>query len=211
MNIITNENTAQTTQSSNFANYVRSTLVAISNLPAIAKFSIVILCLFLYFLYAYHKHGVKESLLLTALVWCFFILFTPLPDADVIVSFPVRVLWDIPMQYVELIVYVIAIAIVAIAYISNRNVFTKSALPRFLLNTIEIHSAPYIAMLITSAIIVFTILYVENSIYTAFMKDDYAELNTTSMIAIAVGILISASIYIYSAIYISKQRGGLFR
>ena len=93
-----------------------------------ARFTLLTSILVIYILYAVHKYGTSNGLLITALSWSFFIFCTPIADAGFIVAFPTRLLFNIRMIYTQIATYFIAILFIALAFIKGTNIFSKTIL-----------------------------------------------------------------------------------
>ena len=92
----------------------------------IAKFIAVALILIFYFLFISSKYGAQDGLLITLLVWSFFVFCTPVADAGILVGFPIRLATGVKMLHSEIIVTVAAFFITAFSYVFNPVIFSQT-------------------------------------------------------------------------------------
>lgn len=115
------------------------------------KFFLVLVILLLYTLFAAHKFGAREGMLISALTWSFFVLCTPIADAGILLDLPMRLITGIRMVYSEMAVWVIAIGLNIGATLFAPHVY-KATILLSLLSSIIHHPLPYWAIIILAAI-----------------------------------------------------------
>ena len=87
------------------------------------KFGIVSGVIGLYLLYVIWKHGIKHGIILTFLIWSFFVYCTPIADAGILVSLPIKFVLNVKMQITQLFVYLVAGIIIFLSYFFEKDVF----------------------------------------------------------------------------------------
>jgi hypothetical protein len=92
------------------------------------RFVLLLIILIGYIIYAIHKYGTSNGLLVTALSWSFFIFCTPIADAGFLVAFPTRILLKVRMIYTQIIAYFVATLFVAFAFMRDKSIFSKTIL-----------------------------------------------------------------------------------
>ena len=80
--------------------------------------SIVFILLFVYYGY---KRGTKYGFLLSAFIWAFFVCTTPIPEAGLLLSFPLKHFFDVPMDISQIFISIFALVLL---YLFYNNSFT---------------------------------------------------------------------------------------
>jgi len=79
------------------------------------KFLLLCILLVAYFAYLSYRFDVVTGGIASALTWSFFVLCTPIADAGFLLDFPLRLLFGIRMLISEIAVWILAIAVNAVA------------------------------------------------------------------------------------------------
>lgn len=136
------------------------------------KFLILLGILVLYAIFVIVKFGVKDGLAATGLTWAFFVLCTPIADAGFIVDFPVRLVVGLKMIYSELIVWGLALTIVAFNLLLNVEVFQKMEILEVFYTIIKT-PWPLWSIVIVSAIGTFLSIYIGDQIYSMVQQHNH--------------------------------------
>lgn len=136
------------------------------------KFLILISILIGYAIFVIIKFGVKDGLAATALTWAFFVTCTPIADAGFIVDFPVRLFTGLKMIWSEVIVWVLAISIIAYNYIFNIEVFGRMELLEVFKKIIET-PWPLWTIVIVSFFGTFLSIYIGDQIYNLVQQHNH--------------------------------------
>ena len=75
--------------------------------------SIVFILLFVYYGY---KRGTKYGFLLSVFIWAFFVCTTPIPEAGLLLSFPLKHFFDIPMDISQIFISIFALILLYLFY-----------------------------------------------------------------------------------------------
>lgn len=154
------------------------------------KFAILLCFLIIYYLYMSHKLGFHQGFHVIVLTWCFLVLCTPVSDAGFILSFPVRLFFDIPMIITQVFVFFLSISIVALY--KNRSQLRetyKKTLVLQLLDKVVTHLNPWIWYIIVCQIGTFVSVLFYDHIYSLVSGNASQAANTT-VLSIAGMILI---------------------
>lgn len=94
----------------------------------------------LIFIYYYIFFGLKRGLFTTFIIWCLFVAATPIPEAGLLVSVPLKNLLQIDLDITQMFVSFIALSFIFYSYYNFRQALTKTESGRFLLNIINFGS-----------------------------------------------------------------------
>lgn len=94
---------------------------------SLKRFLIVLTILFVYTSYLVFKFG-SEGIALAMLTWSTFVMATPIPDAGILLDFPLRILTGIRMVFSEMIVWVISISLNLYFLKFNPEVYNKTVI-----------------------------------------------------------------------------------
>jgi len=92
------------------------------------KYTLVLLILIAYFLITIFTMGLKNGLLVTIVTWSFFLFCTPLPDAGILLSLPIRLVSKIKMVYSQIGVFVIGILINLFVLLLYPKIYSRTIL-----------------------------------------------------------------------------------
>lgn len=129
------------------------------------KFIILLAILISYMVFVMLKFGVEDGLAATALTWAFFVTCTPIADAGFIVDFPVRLVIGLKMIWSEVIVWGLALLIIAYGLAFKAELFSQLELLE-LFKTILKNPWPLWNIIIISAVGTFLSIYIGDQIYT---------------------------------------------
>jgi len=87
---------------------------------------ISILCL-LYFIYNTYHYSVQTSFLKTLVLWATIVVATPLPSAALLLSFPAKVFFNIPMYISQIVVSIVSLGILYV-YSQYAQLFVQTIL-----------------------------------------------------------------------------------
>lgn len=99
--------------------------------------SILFILLFLYYSVLF---GFKRGLFSTFIIWCLFVAATPIPEAGLLVSIPLKTILKINLDTTQWVVSFIALAFLFYAYYNFRNRLAETQHGRFLLRIINFGS-----------------------------------------------------------------------
>lgn len=136
------------------------------------KFFILLLILAIYAAYVIFKFGLKDGLSTTFLTWAFFVTCTPIADAGFLVDFPVRILLGIKMIISEIIVWILALAVVAYHFIFNVEAFDTVEILR-VFHTIIVNPWPLWTIVIVSLIGTFISIHLGDKIFTMVQQRNH--------------------------------------
>lgn len=117
----------------------------------LTKFFLVLLVFIAYFIFISTKYGVQNGFLVACLTWSFFVLCTPVADAGFLIDFPLRLITNINMFFLEMIVWLIAIALNIYAIIFDPVIYEKTKI-LLLFKHILTDPLPFWSIIIVSAI-----------------------------------------------------------
>lgn len=133
-----------------------------------------------YFIFAAHKYGARDGLLISFLSWSFFVLCTPIADAGILIDFPMNLITGIKMVYSEMIVWTIAITLNLITYFTNPAIYSKTILLS-LFHEILKNPFPYWIVILISAMGTFLSVYIADNFVNPKRKKD-SEKHTSFLI-----------------------------
>lgn len=94
----------------------------------------------LIFIYYYVFFGLKRGLFTTFIIWCLFVGATPLPEAGLLVSVPLKNLLNIDLDITQMVVSFVALGFIFYSYYNFREALTTTKSGRFLLQIIDFGS-----------------------------------------------------------------------
>ena len=80
------------------------------------KFLFVVVIFFGYFVFVAYKYGFEQGFFVTALMWSFFVLCTPIADAGFLIDFPLRLITNVRMLISEVLIWIVAIVLNCYAF-----------------------------------------------------------------------------------------------
>jgi len=120
----------------------------------------------LIFVYYYIFFGLKRGLFTTFIIWCLFVTATPIPDAGLLVSIPLKNLLKIDLDITQWIVSFIALSFIFYSYYNFRISLSETKSGRFLLKIMDFGS---FSIFITSIIASVSLSYLINEIIDSIM------------------------------------------
>jgi hypothetical protein len=124
-------------------------------------FNGISLLFILIFVYYYIFFGLKRGLFTTFIIWCLFVTATPIPEAGLLVSIPLKNLLKIDLDITQWIVSFIALTFIFYSYYNFRISLSETKSGRFLLKIIDFGS---FSIFITSIIASVSLSYLINEI-----------------------------------------------
>lgn len=139
--------------------------------------------------------GVKNGLLISLFSWCFFMVVTPMPEAGIMFTVPLKYMTKIPLEKGHVIISAFAVAIVFAFYTFGHNIVketTVSELFTYIMNNRLYHM---ILLSIASSVIMSKFL---NDVIDAYTQKDMIFLLNETNQNLAILAFISVFIYIQS-------------
>lgn len=115
----------------------------------------------LIFIYYYIFFGIKRGLFTTFIIWCLFVGATPLPEAGLLVSVPLKNLLNIDLDITQMVVSFIALGFIFYSYYNFREDLSTTKSGRFLLRIIDFGS---FSIFVTSIIASVSMAYLLNEL-----------------------------------------------
>lgn len=88
------------------------------------SFKILSIILFIYFFYHWSHNPVKKSLLM----WSTLVVATPIPNASILLSFPLKVFYDIPFYVSQIVASILSIGFILFLPSLSQPTFLKNIL-----------------------------------------------------------------------------------
>ena len=131
----------------------------------------------LIFVYYYIFFGLKRGLFTTFIIWCLFVTATPIPEAGLLVSVPLKNLLKIDLDVTQMVVSFIALGFIIYAYYNFREDLSTTKSGRFLLRIIDFGS---FSIFVTSIIASISMSYLLNELidYIMYKKEINTNKNT---------------------------------
>jgi len=120
----------------------------------------------LIFIYYYLFFGLKRGLFTTFIIWCLFVTATPIPEAGLLVSVPLKNLLKIDLDITQWIVSIIALSFIFYSYYHFRTYLSESKGGRFLLRIIDFGS---FSIFITAIIASVSLAYLINELMDSIL------------------------------------------
>lgn len=154
---------------------IRETLKDRINLNIFNGLSLLFVLLFTYY---YIFFGLKKGLFTTFIIWCLFVIATPIPEAGLLVSVPLKNLLKIDLDKTQFVVSFIALGFIFYSYYYFRKYLSESKGGKFLLKIIDFGS---FGIFITSIIASVSLSYLINEVIDSVLFEKEIK-NTTNMI-----------------------------
>ncbi len=144
----------------------------------------------LIFIYYSITIDLKNGLFTTIIIWCFFVIATPITDAALLVSVPLKNIFNIDLYITQWISSFVALVFVFYSYYNFKSFLKSSASGRFLIKVID---AKLFIIFATCIIASFSMSYLLNEIidYIIYKKT----LNTVMNTFYAVMFVLAFSMY----------------
>ena len=142
---------------------IRESLKDEINLNIFNGLSLLFILLFTYY---YIFYGLKKGMFATFIIWCLFVIATPIPEAGLLVSVPLKNLLKIDLEKTQVVVSLIALGFIFYSYYHFRSYLSKSQGGRFLLKIIDFGS---FGIFITSIIASISLSYLINEIIDSIL------------------------------------------
>lgn len=120
----------------------------------------------LLFMYYYIFFGLKKGLFTTFIIWCLFVIATPIPEAGLLVSVPLKNLLKIDLDKTQFVVSFIALGFIFYSYYYFRKYLNESKAGKFLLRIIDFGS---FGIFITSIIASVSLSYLINEMIDSIL------------------------------------------
>lgn len=117
----------------------------------LARFLLLVAILVVYFFYVSQEYGAKTGVIVSYLVWSFFVLCTPISDGGFLIAFPIRLLFGVRMFTTQVVSWVLVVIVDGLLVAFDPSIFQYSVLTR-LLKKILLTPYPYWGILILSLI-----------------------------------------------------------
>lgn len=158
----------------------------------ITKFLILAISFFIYFLYLAHKQGAVNGSLATLLTWSFLVLCSPIPDGGFLIDFPLNLITNIKMVYLEIFPWLIAISINIYAYFYKSQIYKSNKILKLLKEIIS-RPNPYWSIIIISCIGTFLSLHLADKIVDKVKN--HKQINKTKNFITLITVVITIIMY----------------
>jgi len=91
----------------------------------------------LLFIYYVYTNGIEKGLFKTIFIWCKFVVATPIPEAGLLVSMPLKNLLNIELDKTQIIVSIFSLAYIIYSYVYFKNYLNQYNLGRYIIKIIE--------------------------------------------------------------------------
>lgn len=88
------------------------------------SFQILSIIMILYFFYHWSQNPLQKSLLL----WSTLVIATPIPNASILISFPAKVFFDVPLYISQIVASILSILFILFLPSLSRPIFLKNIL-----------------------------------------------------------------------------------
>ena len=88
-------------------------------------------------LYLSILHGFKNGLFKTFIIWCIFVIATPIPEAGLLVSIPLKRMLNIELAISQIMLSIIALFFIFYSYFYFKNYLNKDTYGKFIIKIIE--------------------------------------------------------------------------
>ena len=136
--------------------------------------------------------GLKTGLLLFLFSWCYFVVLTPIPEAAIILTVPIKYMTKIPLERAHVLVSAVATAIMFFFYTKGADIVKKTSVSGLFSYIMENRLYHMILLSIASSIMISK--FVNDAIDAHTQKDVIFLLNDTNK---NLSILAFISIFIY--------------
>jgi len=126
--------------------------------------SILFSVLFIYYLFLY---GIKEGLFKAVLIWAFFVVATPIPEAGLLLTMPLKKLLSIPMYITQFIASIIAFIYIMFSYFNYKKLMIAGTLGKFLVKILDnnYYSIFILCILSSTGITYLLDLFIDSIVY----------------------------------------------
>jgi hypothetical protein len=118
--------------------------------------SILFVLIFLYYSFVF---GFKRGLFSTFIIWCLFVVATPIPEAGLLVSVPLKNILNIDMGITQILVSFIALGFLIFSYVKFRKYLEQTTQGKFLIRIMDFGS---FSIFITSILASVSLSYLIN-------------------------------------------------
>jgi len=136
--------------------------------------------------------GLRTGLLLFLFSWCFFVVLTPIPEAAILLTVPIKYLTKIPLERAQVLVSAFATVIMFFFYTKGADIVKKTSVSGLFSYIMDNHLYHMIILSIASSIMISK--FVNDAIDAHTQKDLIFLLNDTNQ---NLAILSFISIFIY--------------
>ena len=136
--------------------------------------------------------GLRTGLLLFLFSWCFFVVLTPIPEAAILLTVPIKYLTKIPLERAQVLVSAFATVIMFFFYTKGSDIVKKTSVSGLFSYIMDNHLYHMILLSIASSIMISKL--VNDAIDAHTQKDLIFLLNDTNQ---NLAILSFISIFIY--------------
>lgn len=129
--------------------------------------SVIFILIFVYYCFFF---GLKRGLFSTIIIWCLFVVATPIPEAGLLVSVPLKNLLSIDLDTTQWIVSFLALCFIFYAYYNFRNTLKETKSGKILLKIVDFGS---FSIFVTSIVASVSLSYLINELIdNIFYKKD---------------------------------------
>lgn len=151
--------------------------------------SVIFILIFIYYVIFF---GLKRGIFSTIIIWCLFVVATPIPEAGLLVSIPLKNLLRIDLDTTQLVVSFLALCFIFHAYYNFRNSLKETKSGKILLKIMDFGS---FSIFITSIVASVSMAYLINELIdNIFYKKEI--MNTTNLMYLIM-FIIPFVIYFY--------------
>jgi len=143
-------------------------------------------------LYTIIYKGLRTGLILFLFSWCFFVVLTPIPEAAILLTVPIKYLTKIPLERAQVLVSAFASAIMYFFYTKGADIVKKTSVSGLFSYIMDNRLYHMIILSIASSIMISK--FVNDAIDAHTQKDPIFLLNDTNQ---NLAILSLISIFIY--------------
>lgn len=137
--------------------------------------SVIFVLIFIYYCLFF---GLKRGLFSTIIIWCLFVVATPIPEAGLLVSIPLKNLLSVDLDTTQLIVSFLALCFIFYAYYNFRKSLKETKSGKILLKIMDFGS---FRIFLTSIVASVSMSYLINELIdNIFYKKDI--MNITNLI-----------------------------
>lgn len=142
--------------------------------------SLFFIALFIYFTLMY---GYKKGFYHTILTWCILVIATPIPEAGLIVSVPLKHILNINLDYTQMMVSVLSLIYIIYSYIYLKKYMNETKDGRFIVTLLELFE---IKIFIISIFTSISISYLINNIIDYILFDHKTIFESNNIIIIII-------------------------
>ena len=127
------------------------------------------LCFIAIFIYYSITLDLKNGIFTTFIIWCFFVIATPISDAALLIAVPAKNFFNIDLDLTQLVSSFVALVFVFYSYYNFKSFLKSSAAGRFLMKVIDTKSFSIFATCIIAS---FSMAYLLNELidYVVYKK-----------------------------------------